>query len=111
MARFAERAFRRPVTPEDVERIMTVFRLADSRGESFERAVQLAAATVLASPRFLFLVEPEEATSDRPLTEFELASRLSYFLWSSMPDDELFARGARRQPEGQPARPGRPAAR
>ena len=109
MARFAERAFRRPVTPEDVERIMAVFRLADSRGESFERAVQLAAATVLASPRFLFLVEPEEATSDRPLTEFELASRLSYFLWSSMPDDELL-REARRQPEGQSEGAGRSAA-
>jgi hypothetical protein len=38
----------------------------------------------------LFLVEPEETRQDRPLTEFELASRLSYFLWSSMPDDELF---------------------
>ena len=57
---------------------------------AYERAVQLALTTVLASPRFLFLVEPEEAREDRPLTEFELASRLSYFLWSSMPDDELF---------------------
>ena len=45
---------------------------------------------MLASPQFLFLVEPEETREDRPLTEFELASRLSYFLWSSMPDDELF---------------------
>jgi Protein of unknown function (DUF1592)/Protein of unknown function (DUF1588)/Protein of unknown function (DUF1587)/Protein of unknown function (DUF1595)/Protein of unknown function (DUF1585)/Planctomycete cytochrome C len=90
LARFAERAFRRPVSPDEVERVMMVFRLADSRGESFERAIQLAATTVLASPRFLFLVEPEEARADRPLTEFELASRISYFLWSSMPDDELF---------------------
>ena len=57
---------------------------------AYERGVQLALTTVLASPRFLFLVEPEEAREDRPLTEFELASRLSYFLWSSMPDDELF---------------------
>jgi hypothetical protein len=46
--------------------------------------------TVLASPHFLFLVEPEESREDRLLTEFELASRLSYFLWSSMPDDVLF---------------------
>lgn len=52
--------------------------------------MQIALTTVLASPKFLFLVEPEEAQVDRPLTEFELASRLSYFLWSSMPDDELF---------------------
>jgi hypothetical protein len=90
IARFAHRAFRRPVQPDEVDRIVAVFRLADARGESFERAVQLALTTVLASPRFLFLVEPEETRDDRPLTEFELASRLSYFVWSSMPDDELF---------------------
>ncbi len=95
IARFAERAFRRPVQPDEVERILQIFRLAHDRGESYERAVQVALTTVLASPKFLFLVEPEEAHVDRPLTEFELASRLSYFLWSSMPDDELFreARG------------------
>jgi hypothetical protein len=87
---FAERAFRRPVPPDQVERILQIFRLAHERGESYERAVQLALTTVLASPHFLFLVEPEETRKDRPLTEFELASRLSYFLWSSMPDDELF---------------------
>ena len=90
IARFAERAFRRPVQPEEVERVLQIFRMAHDRGESYERAVQIALTTVLASPRFLFLVEPEEARDDRPLTEFELASRLSYFLWSSMPDDELF---------------------
>ena len=90
IARFAERAFRRPVRPEEVGRVVRIFQLAHDRGESYERAVQLALTTVLASPQFLFLVEPEEAREDRPLTEFELASRLSYFLWSSMPDDELF---------------------
>ncbi len=89
IARFAERAFRRPVQPDEVERVLQIFRLAHDRGESYERAVQVALTTVLASPKFLFLVEPEEARDDRPLTEFELASRLSYFLWSSMPDDEL----------------------
>ena len=90
IARFAERAFRRPVPPDEVERVLKIFRLAHDRGESYERGVQLALATVLASPQFLYLVEPEETRQDRPLTEFELASRLSYFLWSSMPDDELF---------------------
>ncbi len=89
IARFAERAFRRPVLPDEVERVLKMFRLALDRGESYERAIQLALTTVLASPQFLFLVEPEESRADRPLTEFELASRLSYFLWSSMPDDEL----------------------
>jgi Protein of unknown function (DUF1592)/Protein of unknown function (DUF1588)/Protein of unknown function (DUF1587)/Protein of unknown function (DUF1585)/Protein of unknown function (DUF1595)/Planctomycete cytochrome C len=90
IARFAERAFRRPVQPDEVERVLEIFRLAHDRGESYERAVQVALTTVLASPQFLFLVEPEDAREDRLLTEFELASRLSYFLWSSMPDDELF---------------------
>ena len=90
IARFAERAFRRPLPPEEVDRILKIFRMAHDRGESYERAVQLALTTVLASPKFLFLVEPEESRDDRPLTEFELASRLSYFLWSSMPDEELF---------------------
>jgi Protein of unknown function (DUF1592)/Protein of unknown function (DUF1588)/Protein of unknown function (DUF1587)/Protein of unknown function (DUF1585)/Protein of unknown function (DUF1595) len=89
VSRFAERAFRRPVPPDEVEAILKIFRLASDKGESYERAVQLALTTVLASPRFLFLVEPEETREDRPLTGFELASRLSYFLWSSMPDDEL----------------------
>jgi hypothetical protein len=90
IARFAERAFRRPVAPDEVERALRIFRLANDRGESYERAVQLALTTMLASPQFLFLVEPEQTRQDRPLTDFELASRLSYFLWSSMPDDALF---------------------
>src|SRR5262249_16545652 len=89
IARFVERAFRRPVLPEEVERVLKIFRLADDRGESYERAVQVALTTVLGSPQFLFLVEPEEAREDRRLTEFDLARRLSYLLWSSMPDDLL----------------------
>ena len=54
-----------------------------------ERGIQIALSSVLASPQFLFLLEPEESTEDRPLTDFELASRLSYFLWSSTPDEDL----------------------
>jgi hypothetical protein len=87
---FMERAFRRPVESEEVDRVLRIFRMAHDRGESYERGVQLALTTVLASPHFLFLVEPEESREDRSLTEFELAGRLSYFLWSSMPDEELF---------------------
>ncbi len=111
IARFAERAFRRPVPPDEVERILEIFRLAHDRGESYERAVQLALTTVLASPRFLFLVEPEETRQDRPLNDFELASRLSYFLWSSMPDDELVRRSTRGNTEGQSPPAGGPNAR
>ncbi len=90
IARFAERAFRRPVQPDEIERIHKIFQLANDRGESFERGVQIALTTMLASPEFLFLVEPGESRQDRLLTDHELASRLSYFLWSSMPDEELF---------------------
>ncbi len=89
VARFAERAFRRPISTDELERLMKTFRLAHDRGESFERCVQVALTAVLGSPKFLFLVELDEG-GDRPLTEFELASRLSYFLWSTMPDEELF---------------------
>jgi Protein of unknown function (DUF1592)/Protein of unknown function (DUF1588)/Protein of unknown function (DUF1587)/Protein of unknown function (DUF1595)/Protein of unknown function (DUF1585)/Planctomycete cytochrome C len=88
IARFAERAFRRPVQADELDRLLKVFQMAHDRGESFERCIQVVLTTVLASPRFLFLVEPEDG-QDRPLTEFELASRLSYFLWSTMPDEEL----------------------
>jgi mono/diheme cytochrome c family protein len=93
--RFAQRAFRRPVTAHEVDRVMRIFRTADERGESFERSLQVALAAVLVSPQFLFLVEPEYAdefepgAGDRPLSDYELASRLSYYLWSSMPDETL----------------------
>ncbi len=92
--RFMDRAFRRPALDDEVERVIAIFRLAHDRGESFEKAVQIALTSVLVSPRFLFLVEPEEGSGNRLLTEYELASRLSYFLWSSMPDDRLFADAA-----------------
>ncbi len=95
ITRFADRAFRRPALPDEVDRILGIFRLANDRGESFERGIQIALATVLASPQFLFLVEPDESSEDRPLTDFELASRLSYFLWSSMPDEGLFLEARR----------------
>ena len=89
IARFAERAFRRPLADQEIDRLMGVFELAHSRGESFERACQVAFTAVLVSPQFLFLVEPEDSRENRPLNDYELATRLSYFLWSTMPDQEL----------------------
>ncbi len=86
ITQFATRAFRRPVSADEVEGLMEIFEVALHRGESFERACQVALTAVLVSPQFLFLVEPEASKEDRPLTDYELASRLSYFLWSSMPD-------------------------
>lgn len=91
---FARRAYRRPVTREEVNKLIGLVQLAESQGESWERGIQLALEAVLVSPHFLFRVErdPEGIKPQTPyrINEFELASRLSYFLWSSMPDDELF---------------------
>jgi hypothetical protein len=92
--RFATRAFRRPVRAEEVERYLALADDAARNGETFERRIQLAVTAILLSPHFLFRVELDPPGSAggqvRPLDDFELASRLSYFLWSSMPDEELF---------------------
>ncbi len=90
---FATRAFRRPLTPEQVERLLKVYDTASAQGEVFEASVRLALKGVLISPSFLFRVEQDrmpDADGAYKLDDYEVASRLSYFLWSSMPDDELF---------------------
>jgi hypothetical protein len=77
-----------------VNRLLELGHTAIQQGDSFEEAAQLILQAVLVSPHFLFRVEldPAEDDSDgiRTLNEYELATRISYFLWSSMPDDELF---------------------
>jgi len=88
---FARRAFRRPVTDDEVNRLMRYVKMAEEEGDSFERGIQLATQAILVSPHFLFRVELDSTNEVRELNDFELASRLSYFLWSSMPDDELFS--------------------
>ena len=90
--RFATRAFRRPASPDEVDRLMAIYGLARKEGEKFERGIQLGVQATLTSPYFLFKVEYDRKSKDGkpvPITDFELASRLSYFLWSSMPDDAL----------------------
>ncbi|WP_315851405.1 DUF1592 domain-containing protein [Rhodopirellula sp. MGV] len=95
MLRFASRAFRRPATTSEVQRLVTLFEEVRQAGGLFEDAIQVAVASVLVSPHFLFKIErPREPESDgaMPLiNNYELATRISYFLWSSMPDDELLA--------------------
>jgi len=95
VARFARRAFRRPVKDEEVERILAIYDLAEKEGEVFEERVRLALCRVLVSPHFLFRIEIDPASAKAgepyPINDHELASRLSYFLWSTMPDDELMA--------------------
>lgn len=92
LSRFLRRAYRRPVQPAELARSMRLVEQSLSAGESWESGVQFAMQAVLCSPSFLFRVESDAAPSSaeiRPLTEHQLASRLSYFLWGSMPDDEL----------------------
>ncbi|HLK14504.1 MAG TPA: DUF1592 domain-containing protein [Fimbriimonadaceae bacterium] len=91
IGRFAARAFRRPPTADDLDRLMKVF-AAGRANSSFDAGVKLAVEAILASPTFLFRVELDpkaDASGIRALNDFELASRLSYFIWSSTPDDEL----------------------
>jgi len=94
LKQFASHAFRRAASAEEVERLTKFVEQAVDDGESFERGIQLAVEAVLVSPHFLFRVELDPqgtaAESVYAIDEFELATRLSYFLWSSMPDDELF---------------------
>lgn len=89
---FLPRAFRRPVTQEEVGCYTELLDDAVARGESFEKAARLMVRAVLVSPNFLYRMEKEPARADAPYVvgDYELATRLSYFLWSSMPDDELF---------------------
>ena len=90
---FAEKAFRRSVSEKEINRLLTFVDMAMADGGSFEQGMQLAVQAILISPHFLFRWEldtrPNGEESIRELTDWELASRLSYFIWSSMPDDEL----------------------
>lgn len=85
------RAYRRPVTSADVEKVTNFTTLAAQQGESFEHGLRLAIEAMLVSPHFLFHIERDQpgAAPSHRITQHELASRLSYFLWSSMPDETL----------------------
>ena len=89
---FAYRAWRRPVTDQELQRMMAVVGVAITNGDGYEQGLTLALRSVLLSPHFLFRVEldPDPASlTPHALNPYELASRLSYFLWSSTPDDTL----------------------
>ncbi|HEY7391394.1 MAG TPA: DUF1592 domain-containing protein [Bryobacteraceae bacterium] len=91
--KLAREAFRRPVTPEDTEALMSFYQQGRNEGGSFDRGVELALRRILADPQFVFRKEavPENAKPGQPyrISDIELASRLSFFLWSSIPDEEL----------------------
>ena len=89
LQRFAERAWRRPVKTGELEQYLKSYREEREAGEKTLEAYRVAIQGVLTSRNFIYLVEGETKARER-LTDWELASRLSYFLWSSMPDDGLF---------------------
>ncbi|MDB4526648.1 DUF1592 domain-containing protein [bacterium] len=88
--RFLPRAWRRPVTQDEIGRLVGFFKTRRAESPSFEEAIRETLVLALVSPSFLFLLEPD-SREVRPLDAYELAARLSYFLWSSMPDDDLTA--------------------
>ncbi len=102
LGRFVQRAYRRPADEQMVARLVSIAETAYSQpGKRFEDGIAQAMVPVLASPRFLFRVEDSEpgssAKTQSLVDEHALASRLSYFLWSTMPDEELFRVAERRQ--------------
>lgn len=94
LAAFTKRAFRRPAKDETLEKLVSLAEFTYSQpNKTFEAGIAQAITAILASPRFLFRLEAPVAESNDvfPLVdEYSLASRLSYFLWTTMPDDELF---------------------
>jgi hypothetical protein len=104
LANLAHRAYRRPVSSDDVPELMALYREGAEDG-GFEAGVRLALQKILVSPDFIFRIEldPSDAApgSVHRVSDLELASRLSFFLWSSIPDDELLSiaeRGALSEP-------------
>ncbi|MBY0507911.1 MAG: DUF1592 domain-containing protein [Bryobacteraceae bacterium] len=107
---FAARAFRRPVTAAETSQFVDFYQLARKNGDSFEEGIATALEGILVSPNFLFRIERDNSSKpagpDQPVNAYELATRLSYFLWSSTPDAELLrlaGTGQLRQPAVQAA--------
>jgi hypothetical protein len=95
LARIVPRAYRRPVEPAEIDPYLSLYDRAAERGDPYEERIRLALKAVLVSPRFLFHIE--DRTSEKrivPLGPYDIASRLSYFLWSTAPDEELLGLAA-----------------
>src|SRR5207244_4420395 len=92
LSTLTRRAYRRPSIDADVQRLIPFYTAGKTEG-GFDRGVQKALERVLVSPQFMFRIEsePPNAAAGAPyrITDLELASRLSFFIWSSIPDDEL----------------------
>ncbi len=95
LAGLARQAYRRPVTDADMEPLLSFYQASRNRGNGFDQGVESAIRLILSNPQFIFRFEPEPADvapgGVYPVSDVELASRLSYFLWSSIPDEPLLA--------------------
>jgi mono/diheme cytochrome c family protein len=93
LSTLARRAYRRPVTDQDMEMLMSFYQQGRNEGGDFDHGIELGLRRILADPEFVFRKEvvPANVAPGKPyrITDLELASRLSFFLWSSIPDDEL----------------------
>ena len=101
LSRLTRRAWRRPVAKQEVAQLMRFVKMARAEGQSAEQGLAVAISAMLVSPHFLFRIErdlnPEDPTATYPVTDLELASRLSYFIWNSMPDEELLSLAEKKQ--------------
>lgn len=89
---FGRKAWRRPLVDVELDRLTSLVSLAQQQGDDVQQGLTLALHAVLLSPNFLFRVEEDLTTMPRPLSDHELAARLSYFLWGSTPDAQLSQR-------------------
>lgn len=89
IARFAARAFRRPPNDEELASLLAVWRENHARTGDFQESIRHALLVVLTSPQFLFLTEKSAGPQAEPLSPYELAAKLSYFLWNTTPDEQL----------------------
>ncbi|MEM9589219.1 MAG: DUF1592 domain-containing protein, partial [Planctomycetota bacterium] len=96
-ARFLPKAWRRPVNASEVDSIVQLVGSELEHGTSFRDAIRVGVTATLTSPKFLYLLEPTVTQSTQPLNDYQVASRLSYFLWSSMPDQRLLELAAKGQ--------------
>jgi hypothetical protein len=102
LTRFVERSFRRPGTPEEIDQFAALVKNEVAAGEPFDAAMKTGLLAVICSKDFLYLVEGSHEDIGGKIDDWELAARLSYFLWSTMPDETLFGlarNGTLHQPE------------
>lgn len=96
LSSFATRAFRKPVTEAELNALVTIWQNSFNAKSDFRQSIKDALLAVLTSPQFLFLIETSAGPQAEDLDEFELASKLSYFLWNTVPDAELLERAGKK---------------